>query len=690
MTVTLMKLLSPTALQSLAWALLHFLWQGTALAALGAAAMALSRRARVRYVIGVTVLLLMLIAPIATCVLSWHPHSTLAERSQPLPAALTVAHSKHQAIPPSASSSVASPSIESSLGALPWLVEAWLVGVVFFSLRSAGGFLLLERERRKQSTVVERRVLEICHRLQDQLGITRAIRYCECAWLQAPAVIGWFRPVVFLPVTALTGLSEEQLEVVIAHELAHIKRLDPFVNVFQVCVETLLFYHPAVWWLNKRIRAEREHCCDDMAVALCGNAVEYARALTLMEEWRSAPVLAMAANRGPLTERVVRVLGLKTLGAGMRGIGLTGSLLCLTAALVAGNALLGMAHPPSAHASSSAQAMPMPKPASNSAPSQPFQSAATPASTSAPTPKPSAAQNASPTSASTSGSYIDAMKAAGLADLTIDELIALKTEDVTPDYVRAMHELGLHPDADGFVGLRVQGVTPEYIHDLRALGFTPDADQIIGLKVQGVNADYVRSLKEVGIQGDADQIIALKVQGVTPDYVRGLKEVGIAGDVDDIVGLKVQGVTPDYVRALRAAGLTVDSDDVIGLKVQGVTPDYVHGLQALGLKPSANEIVGMKVQGVTPDYIGGIRALGLNPNADEIVGMKVQGVTPEFIKALQSAGFKPDVDDIIGAKVQGVTPEFIERARKHGFQNLTIEKLIEVKRLGLLEEKGDI
>jgi beta-lactamase regulating signal transducer with metallopeptidase domain len=655
MTVTLMKLLSPTAMQSLAWALLHFLWQGTALAALGAALMALSRRARVRYVIGVTVLLLMLIAPIATCVLSWQPHSSVVERSQPVTSPWTKVNPKHQAIPPAASSSV-----ESSLGSLPWLVEAWLVGVAFFSLRSAGGFILLERERRKQSAMVQDQVLEICHRLQDRLGITRAIRYCECAWLQAPAVIGWFRPVVFLPVTALTGLSEEQLEVVVAHELAHIQRFDPFVNVFQVCVETLLFYHPAVWWLNKRIRAEREHCCDDMAVALCGNAVEYARALTLMEEWRSAPVLAMAANRGPLTERVVRVLGLKTLGAGMRGIGLTGSVLCLTAALVAGNALLGLAHPPSADAAFRAQAMPMPKPASNFAPSQAAQSAATPAPASAPTPKPPAGQSASPTY--TGASYIEAMKAAGLADLTIDDLIALKTEDVTPEYVRAMHGLGLHPDADGFVGLRVQGVTPEYIHDLHALGFTPDADQII----------------------------ALKVQGVTADYVRGLKEVGIAGDVDDIVGLKVQGVTPDYVRALRAAGLTVDSDDVIGLKVQGVTPEYVHGLQALGLKPNADEIVGVKVQGVTPEYIRDIRALGLNPSADEIVGMKVQGVTPEFIKALQSAGFKPDADDIIRAKVQGVTPEFIERARKHGFKDLTIEKLIELKRLGLLDDKGDI
>ena len=165
MTSTLMKFLSPTAMQCLAWALLHFLWQGTALAALGAALMSLSRRPRVRYVVGATVLLLMLIAPIATCVLSWQPHSSLAERSQPLTSAWTMANVKHQAIPSAASSSVEPP-----LGALPWLVEAWLLGVTLFSLRSAGGFLLLERERRTQSTVVEDRVLEICHSAARSAG----------------------------------------------------------------------------------------------------------------------------------------------------------------------------------------------------------------------------------------------------------------------------------------------------------------------------------------------------------------------------------------------------------------------------------------------------------------------------------------------------------------------------------------
>src|SRR5262249_23138828 len=118
---------------------------------------------------------------------------------------------------------------------------------------------------------------------------------------------------------------------------------DSFVNAFQVVVETLLFYHPAVWWLNKRIRLERENCCDDAAIALCGNAVEYARALTLMEEWRAVPALAMAVNRGPLSARIMRLLGINHLRSGIRGTGLTASALCLTVAFIAGNAIFSMA-----------------------------------------------------------------------------------------------------------------------------------------------------------------------------------------------------------------------------------------------------------------------------------------------------------------------------------------------------------
>lgn len=650
---TLLGWFSPPVMHSLGWTLLHFLWQGTALAALAAGAMAVCRRPSARYMAGIAVLALMLASPVATFISYSQQHSSVAEtvKSSPLAAvAWPIATGRA-----TASGSTGPSYVARSLDVFPLLVEVWLIGVAFLSIRSAGGFLLLGRERRKQSSVVKDRVLDICYTLQDRLGIGRAIQYCECKWLQTPAVVGWFRPVVFFPATVLTGLSEEQLQAVIAHELAHIQRLDAFVNVFQVVVETLLFYHPAVWWLNKRIRAEREHCCDETAVAVCGNAVEYARALTLMEEWRSAPALAMAANRGPLAERVMRVLGLTTLGAGVRSIGVAGSLLCVTAALGAGSALLGFARPVPAQASSLFHA------AAGS------QAAQQPAAQNATASKPSAAQNAKPAAAAspapTGSSYIDSMKAAGLPDLSIDDLIALKTQNVTPEYVREIHELGLHPDADGLVGLKVQGVTPEYIKGLRALGFNPDEDQIIGMKVQGI----------------------------TPEYVQGMKEVGIQADADEVIGMKVQGITPDYVRDLKALGLKFNGDEVIGLKVQGVTPEYVKGLQAQGLNPTADEVVGMRVQRVTPEYMRDIRAFGLNPSVDDLIGMKVQGVTPEFIKTLQSAGFKPSVDDVISAKVQGLTPEFVDEARKHGFKDLTIEKLIELKRLGILDSnKGEL
>ena len=636
--------LSPTAMHSLGWALVHFVWQGTALAAVAAVTMHLCRRASVRYVIGVGTLGLMLAAPVATFLFLGRPASAK-------PATFSASRPQIGLIEgtPAASALTPTSSGVPSPDKFLWLIEAWLGGVAFFSLRTAGAFILLERQQRRQSVPVGGRLLEVCVALQRRVGLDRAVRFCQCKWLQAPAVIGWFRPVVLLPIAALTGLSPEQLESVIAHELAHIKRFDVFVNVFQICVETLLFYHPAVWWLNRRIRTEREHCCDDMAIVLCGNAVQYARALTLMEEWRSAPVLAMAANRGPLSERIIRLLGPKQGREGTRRVGLTGSLLCLGAALVAGNTLLRITYPhPTAYASGMAQAQP-------AAQAQPVPAA-----------KPSFVQTSrSGESQSTAPSYIEGLQSAGLKELTADVLIAFKVQGITPEYVRQMHELGIHPGADRLIAMKVQGVTPEDIRELHTAGLTPDEDQIIALKVQGVSADYVRGLKEAGIQGDADHVIALKVQGVTPDYVRDL----------------------------RAAGLTVNSDDVIALKVQGVTPDYVQGLHQQGVQPNAETVIAMRVQGVTPEYVRDIRALGLKPSEGQIIALKVQGVTPEYVKALHSSGlrdFQDDPDNYIAAKVQGITPEFIAAAQKHGFKELDLDKLIQLKDLGVLESKGDL
>ena len=116
------------------------------------------------------------------------------------------------------------------------------------------------------------------------------------------------------------------------------------------------------------------------------------------------------------------------------------------------------------------------------------------------------------------------MKSAGLGDLSVDQLIALKVQGVTPEYVKQMHDIGLHPDADELVGMNVQGITPDYVRDMRAATGQPlDIDSLIGLKVQGVTPEYIKQMHEMGIKSDADEIIGMKVQGITPEYVREMR-----------------------------------------------------------------------------------------------------------------------------------------------------------------------
>ena len=631
---TIANWLSPEILRTLGWTLLHFLWQGAGLAALFAVAAAICRSASARYALAVGALVLMLVSPAVT--FTWL-------RAQANPAvrtgaegALTWAGTPTQNA--TALSGSRAPVAESEATQptwMLWLVEAWFLGVLVLSLRTAGGLILIERMRRKEIKRVGEELYARCLALQRKMGIERFIQYCECHRLDAPAVLGWFRPVVLLPVRALTGLTEAQIEAVIAHELAHIRRLDCFVNLFQIATETLLFYHPAVWWVSQRIRAERENCCDDEAIAICGDAVNYARALTLMEEWRTAPALMMAANRSPLGERVMRLLGWNGTAGRIRVAGLAGSFVCLVGALLAANAFLGVAHaawgsaaPGRQEQGSSSVIVVTPEPAS--AKERAAQAAKpAPAVQPAPKPQPNPASEPQTGNDGKKQSYMDAMAAAGVKITDVDELISLKIQGVTPEYIKGMHDLGLQPNAEELIGMKVQGITPEYVREMRK--FDSNAS------------------------------------------------------IDDLIGMKVQGITPEYFREARKTYSNLSIEELIGMKVQGITPEYVREFHDLGLQPSADELIGLKVQGVTPDYVKEMRATGLKPNTDELIGMKVQGITPEYVRSMQAAGFKDlDCDELIGAKVQGVTPEFIEKARKHGFQNLTLDKLIALKHADIL------
>src|SRR5665213_4102332 len=265
--------------------LIHFLWQGLLLAALLNTLLPLCRSATARHNCALITLVLMALTPIATF-LFLHDFVSSA----------TVAQS---AAGPSASRIA------------PWMDGAamlWLAGVALLSLRAVGGWYVAQSLGRRGTFAVGGDLLQRCHNLRRRLAVAGPVRFLLSRRIDVPMVIGCLRPVILIPVSALAGLAPQQLDALILHELAHIRRFDTVTNFLLVAVETVLFYHPAVWWVSRQVRIEREHCCDDFAVSACGDAGLYVEALTSLEAGKAIAGLALAANGGRLKDRVARLL----------------------------------------------------------------------------------------------------------------------------------------------------------------------------------------------------------------------------------------------------------------------------------------------------------------------------------------------------------------------------------------------
>jgi uncharacterized protein (TIGR03435 family) len=299
--------------ERLGMTLLHFLWQGLLIALVYAAARRFSGQTsspRTRYLLACGALSAMMAAPIAT----WEFLSPASARTEPMyriqstPVTAAPNGNAATALLPAPVRVVVS-GVESEQF-LSWVVIVWLAGAMVFWIRLAAGWVVTSRLR---SIAVRRAPPEWRERFQElgaQIGISRPVQLLVSALVGVPMAVGWLRPMVLLPVGALGGLPGEHLEALLLHELAHIRRHDYLMNLVQSVAESLLFYHPAVWWVSGQIRAEREHCCDDLAVAIQGDALTYARALTQLESYRPAHLgAAMGATGGSLADRIARLLG---------------------------------------------------------------------------------------------------------------------------------------------------------------------------------------------------------------------------------------------------------------------------------------------------------------------------------------------------------------------------------------------
>lgn len=200
----------------------------------------------------------------------------------------------------------------------PIIFGLWFIGVLLFLLRMTGGVIYQIRMRRKSVIPLEKYWQEKVDAFASKLGIRKKIRAIRSRLSQMPMISGHRKPLLLIPVIFFTGLSEEELEAVIAHELAHIKRYDYLINIIQSVIETFFFYHPAVWMISKIIRNEREHSCDDLAVELTGNKVAYIKALAASQELFTPTsqryALAFSSSKkGALLHRVNRIKNHKTM-----------------------------------------------------------------------------------------------------------------------------------------------------------------------------------------------------------------------------------------------------------------------------------------------------------------------------------------------------------------------------------------
>lgn len=594
--------------QAVGWALLHLLWQGVLVAAILAASLALLQRqsANARYLASCGALVVIVAMSLLTAYRAYEPIRTAdpsfiapLQNSAPLPVA--------QPSTPIVLTDVAPALTTYASSHLPQIVFIWLLGVTLLSVRLIIGWVSAHRLAARYAHAAAPQWQLAMHRIAAALDLRRTIHLLESAAVEVPTVVGWLRPVVLLPIATVSGLAAEQIEMILAHELAHIRRHDFIVNLLQSTVETLFFYQPAVWWISRRIRIEREHCCDDLAVAVSGDPVRYARALTRFEELRiDAAQTVLAASGGSLVTRIRRLVGVDGEAASWSSRWAAGAaLLVVVVALFLGPALPVFAKHEEAPA-------PKAKPADDAA-------------------------------CKRSSSEIDVQADKDdNADNADDTNIAIPRINVAPIVSQAV---------------RVAPAIAERV--TRALAAAP-----VAIAEAAPRAERRRSHKISEGHLSVDDLITLRNAGVTPQYIDEMRAAGLGNlTLDDIAALGLHGVSPAYLRSLRDAGINVSSADAaVSLRAQGVTGDYVKAMRDAGFaKATTEELIEMRVMGVSPKYMQEMANAGYkNLSARELVELRAQNVSADFVRSLAEAGYTDlSVRDLVRLAASGVNAAFI-------------------------------
>jgi beta-lactamase regulating signal transducer with metallopeptidase domain len=604
----------------IAQALMHFLWQGTlvGLAAWGALAVLERAKASTRYAVALGALLLMATLPFATAF--WLAGDT----PRLTPSAVSAVASIVKA-PELSGGTVTVKTFGSSL--LPWVFNAWLAGVAALSLIHLEGFRRV-RYLSRQGKPVEETLQTLARDLGRRLGIQRAVALLESAAVTVPATVGWLRPVVLVPVSAFTGLAPRQLEAILAHELAHVRRHDYLVNLFQTAVETLLFYHPAVWWVSAQVRRERENCCDDLAVEVCGDRLGYARALVELEGLRAAaPRLALAATGGSLSGRVRRLLAApdrpsrRPWAAGLLVLAL------LPAAAAVQTACSGTAARQALHGKES--------------------------------------QETRTWAAERQGDRLRLIlkirnapwsKWTSVDDYPLSDFAGLAPgKDVHFELRRSAGTVHLQGDYDGKRG---QG-TFTFAGDpgfAQEIGRSTSDPRLLELAAYGIPLSYVREMRELGYARPAQYRKPRNIHEMVRLHFQDLFGHGHSSPIQQLEELHTQGVTPEFIRGIQAAGYRdISSSDLVELRIHDIEAGWVQEMSATGYRRLFPfQLVELHDHGISPEWLRGIVQAGYgNVEPEQLISLHEHGIDGDSVRRAGGSGGRPSPEELISLQARG-------------------------------------
>ena len=690
--------LPPHHLESLGWTLIHFCWQ--------AAVIALSYKiadhfilrdakkppSHLRYLLALVALLGMFAAAAGTFVYE----EFRLQRS------FVTVHATDSGTIDSPAGVLSSTTLNSDLTAsvvsalprtetlLPWLDALWMLGVFALSARTVGGWLLLQRLRASATQQIPPALAASFQRIAELVGVQGRVALRLSTRIASPLAVGMVRSLILLPASALTTLTAEQLESVIAHELAHIRRADYLWNIVQTMIETLFFFHPAVWWVGSQLRQQRELCCDDIAIASCSDPLVYATALLALEEHRARLIahhtstsglplaLALDGHQSPFTlrSRIARILGEPMQVTTSPRTLAPFSILGVCAAL----ALFAMPVPrvlaslrPAKLASASLTATTPTAPVILTTPTTPTAATAptAPSVSELPTPAAPASSAAAPVVAPTP--RVEPSPVASPRPAVAPAPLVSPAPVAEPAPVPTPHS--------SVLGVEI----------LRALSIAAKA----GSEYAKSQAEYRRdALAQVAMaQTTTSSTTSTSTNTHTPpvtDYISSMRAAGYNEDIDQYMAMKIHGITPEYASQMANVGFGKPSaGELIALRIHGVTPEYLNELKASGIKPeSFQDVVAYRIFKVTPEFIAGMKSAGFNDlPVNKLVELRVQNITPEFARTSKQQFPDINVNQLVELRIFHIDDAFIAKAKELGLKPLTVNKLVQLRTSGLLDDQ---